>query len=115
MFGKKKNRRDYNFYEEEVSRLQEKLKTVEPGSEEYKEIWAEINTAIRAKESHQESNRRMSKENRGQLWIKGLGIGGILTGIGLTSYFELKGNTYSGEKRKWVDEGIGLFHRLLGK
>lgn len=110
MFGKK---RKPNFYEEEIVRVQQAMSTMTVGSPEYKEAQSELKLIISLKGDHKEVNRRIAKSDKGQLLIKGLGVTGILAAIFGMAKFEKDGNTFTGEKRRWVDtlcSNLGRFN-----
>lgn len=110
MFGKKKKR---NFYDMELERLQANMQQLEPGSDKYKESQAELKTLIAIRGEDKESRRRISKTHKGEMLVKGLGITGILTAIGVMSFHERQGYSYGGENRKWIDilcNNLGRFN-----
>ena len=111
MFGKKK--RKPNFYDMECERIQQKMMTLEVGTDEYKKAQADLKEVIAMRGNDKESKRRISKGDKGQLLIKGLGIGGIIGSIFLMSKHEKDGYTYTGENRKWIDilcNNLGRFN-----
>lgn len=90
-------------YSVEEVRLVLKLKELEPGTPEYQEIQTELkNTNIMRGESR-ESKRRISKQDKGGIIIKVLGILGAGAGIGSIIWAETKGMAFTGEKRKFMD------------
>ena len=108
MFRKKED-----FFDSEVKRIQQKMMTLEVDSEEYRAAQQTLKATIGIRGEQKETKRRISKEHKGQFLIKLLGVGGILGGIFMTSKFERDGNTYTGEKRKWMDSlcsNIGRFN-----
>ena len=108
MFKKKPS-----FYDLEEDRIKELMRGLEVGSDEYKAAQQELKSLIILRGEEKESKRRISKDSKGQLLIKGLGVGGILAALFMTSKFEKDGNTYTGEKRKWVDtlaNNLGRFN-----
>ena len=110
MFGKKKQR---SFYDLETERIQNKMATLEEGSDEYKQCLTDLKAIISMRGDDKESRRRISKGDKGQLLIKGLGISGIIGAIFMMSRHEKSGYTYSGENRKWVDilcQNLGRFN-----
>lgn len=108
MFGRKKKANLYDIQEE---RLLQQLNETDLGSDLYKELQAELKTTHQLRGDSRESRRKISKEAKGSLLGKLAGGGIVLTGLGLVSLFEMKGNTYTGEKRTFADS----FVRLLGK
>lgn len=109
MFGKRKP----NFYDFECERIQNKLSTLDVGTDEYKKTQSDLKEIIAMRGNDKESRRRISKGDKGQLLIKGLGIGGILTAIFVMSKHEKDGYTYSGENRNWVNilcNNLGRFN-----
>ena len=109
MFGKRKP----SFYDMEIARIQAKMETLEVGSEEYKKSQTDLKEIIAIRGNDKESRRRISKDHKGQMLIKGLGIGGIVGSIILMSKHEKDGYTYSGENRRWVDilcNNLGRFN-----
>lgn len=110
MFGK---RRKPNFYDLETERIQAKMATLEVGSAEYKQAQADLKELIAMRGNDKESKRRISKADKGQLMVKGLGVAGIAACIFGMAKFERDGNTFTGEKRRWVDclvSNLGRFN-----
>lgn len=109
MFGK---RRKPNFYDLETERIQAKMATLEVGSDDYKKAQADLKELIAMRGNDKESKRRISKGDKGQLLIKGLGIAGIAGCIFGMSKFEKDGNTYTGEKKRWVESLVSNLGRF---
>lgn len=101
-----------NFYDLETERIQEKMMQYEVGSESYKKCQADLKELIAMRGNDKESKRRISKGDKGQLLIKGLGITGILAAIIGMSKFEHDGNCYTGEKKRWIDTLVGNLGRF---
>jgi len=109
MFGRNKKP---NFFDLEEARIQQRMMTLETNSPEYKEAQQELKTMISLRGESKESKRRISKGDKGQMLIKGLGIGGILVAIFGMAKFEKDGNTFTGEKRRWVDTLVSNLGRF---
>lgn len=109
MFGKKKRP---NFYDMEAERIQMAITKLDIGSDEYKEASSELKQLIAMRGEDKESKRRIDKRDKGQMLIKGLGITGILAAIFGMAKFEKEGNTFTGEKRRWVDTLVSNLGRF---
>lgn len=90
------------YYVEEL-RLNLKLQELEPGTAEYKEIQQELKMTNQMRGESAESKRRISKQDKGGILIKLLGILGAGAGIGSIIWAETRGMTFTGEKRKIMD------------
>lgn len=102
-----------DFFDMEQDRIQEEMQKFDVRSQEYKELQGLLKTTICTRGESKESRRRVSKSDKGQMLIKGLGIGGILLAIFGMSKFEMSGNAFTGEKRHWVDtlvSNLGKFN-----
>lgn len=111
MFGKK-NETTKAFYDEEQRRIKEKIHELDVGSPEYKAAWDLMRDSNKSFAEHREARRRISKETKGNLLIKALG----LLGIGATAYgmakFEHDGGMFTGEKRKWADSIVNILSKF---
>ena len=90
-------------YDKEELRLHQYLSTLELGSAEYDKAQSELKAVNEMRESSHESKRRISKSDKGGIIRQGLGIVGTLLGIGAVGWYEMKGNTFTGEKRTIAD------------
>ena len=90
-------------YDAEEKRLHEYIATLNCGSEEYKEAQSELKNVNVMREQSRESRRKLDKAGRASVWTKIIGGIGTLCGIGALGYYEMKGNTFSGEKRRLAD------------
>lgn len=110
MFGKKNETR--LFYEDEQRRIREKISELEVGTPEYKAAWDLMKESNKNFAEHRESRRRISKADKGNLLIKGLG----LLGIGATAFgmakFEMKGGMFTGEKKRWADSVVNILSKF---
>lgn len=109
MFGRNKKP---SFFDLEEERIQKMMMTLDVNSQEYKDAQQELKTMISLRGESKESKRRISKETKGQMLIKGLGVGGILVAIFGMAKFEKDGNTFTGEKRRWVDTLVSNLGRF---
>lgn len=94
----------------EEIRLNNELKKLKPGSDEYKEVQRELKDLNIIRAESRESKRRISKQDKGGIIIKVLGILGAGAGLGSIIWAEHKGLTFTGEKRSIMDSiarGIG--------
>ena len=107
-----KSKRRLNFYDLETERIQAKMATLEVGSEDYKKAQADLKEIIAMRGNDKESKRRISKGDKGQLLIKGLGIAGIAGCIFGMSKFEKDGYAYTGEKKRWVETLVSNLGRF---
>ena len=108
MFGKKK----IDFYDAEEIRIQEAIAKLDPCTPEYKEMLGVLKMSNNNREESKESKRRIAKADRGGIIGKIIGtlcLTGSVLGICL---FEKEGNTFTGEKRSWVDTIIGSIGRF---
>lgn len=101
-----------DFFEQEELKIQKKLSELEVGSEEYETTLNQFKTAVDVREKRKESRRKLSKADKGQMLIKGIGVLGIIGACFGISRFEMKGNTFTGEKRTWIDTLIGNLGRF---
>ena len=104
----RRQRRD-PYYSEET-RLRLMLGALDPGSDAYKEIQNELRTINQIRGESAESKRRISKEHKGGIIIKILGMAGAGAGLASIIWAEHKGLTFTGEKRTVMDaiaRGIG--------
>ena len=118
MFGRKKKQKKVNFYDQEEIRIQEAMKGLEVTSDEYREMQKVLKESTQSRAESKESKRRISKADKGPILktvIGALCLGGTALGISL---FEKSGNTYTGEKRTWIDTiirgrtSLVIAHRL---
>lgn len=100
-------------YDLEEQKLHEYLATLTCGTEEYKEAQSELRSVCDIREKSRESRRRLDKAGRASVWTKVIGGIGTLAGIGALGYYEMKGNTFSGEKRKLADGMTNLVCNLF--
>ena len=110
MFGRKKKQ---DFYDVEEARIQEAIAKLDDVlSPEYKEMQDILKRNNANREESKESRRRIAKSDRGGIIGKIIGtvcLAGSVVGICM---FEKEGNTFTGEKRSWVDtiiRNIGQF------
>ena len=105
---KKESKRDY--YDKEELRIQQLLNTLDPDSEKYSEIQALLRNNNQIRGESRESKRSVSKEAKGNIIVKVLGLMGAGVGLGSIIWAEYKGMTFTGEKRTILDaisRGIG--------
>lgn len=116
-WNKRKARREAKKdpYDVQELRLQMKLLELEPGTDEYKEIQAELKNTVTTRSESRESKRRIAKGDRGGIILKILGIGGTLAGIITVANYEREGMTFTGEKRTVMDALVrtasNFFHK----
>jgi len=107
--AKKANNPDHLYDEEELTLLK-RMKDLDRGSEEYKECQSELKNIHILRAESRESKRRISKQDKGGILIKTLGIFGAALGVGSIIWSERQGMTFTGEKRSIMDaiaRGIG--------
>lgn len=105
---KKEEKRDY--YDKEELRIQQLLNKLDPDTEKYSEIQALLRNNNQIRGESRESKRRVSKEAKGNIILKILGLAGAGVGLGSIIWAEYKGMTFTGEKRTILDaisKGIG--------
>lgn len=99
LFGKKQP----TFFDTEAERIKEEMSHLTIGSDEYKEVQAELDKLYSLQGKSKEVNARVSKEDKGRILLKvvsTVGLGGLIFGL---SRFELKGNTFTGENRTSIN------------
>lgn len=101
-----------DFFDSEQLRIQDEMAKFDVRSPEYKELQQQLKMIIVLRGDNKESKRRIAKADKGQMLIKGLGIGGILLAIFGMSKFEVNGNTFTGEKRHWVETLVSNLGRF---
>ena len=107
--AKKANNPDHLYDEEELALLK-RMKDLDRGSDEYKEAQSELKNLNVMRAESRESKRRISKQDKGGIIIKVLGIFGAAAGVGSIIWAEKQGMTFTGEKRSVMDaiaRGIG--------
>ena len=110
MFGKKNETKQ--FYDQEQQRIKEKIHELEVGTPEYKAAWELMRDSNKSFAEHREARRRISKETKGNLLIKLLGVAGIgATAFGMAK-FETKGGMFTGEKKKWADSIVNILSKF---
>lgn len=109
MFGKK---RKPNFFDQEEARIQQEMANLDVNSQEYKDRMADLKTMISLRSDHKASKSRLDKRDKGALFVKGVGVVGILAALGITATFEKQGNTFTGENRRWVDTLVSNLGRF---
>ena len=108
-----KRKKKQDPYDEQEERLHEYIRTLECGTDEFKEAQSELGKVCDMRERSRESRRSLDKQGRASIWVKILGGAGTLAGIGALGYYEMKGNTFSGEKRKLADGLTNLVVNLF--
>lgn len=86
------------------------LQELEPGTDKFKEIQNELKLTNQMRGESRESKRRISKQDKGGIIIKVLGIFGAGAGLASIIWAEKSGLTFTGEKRSIMDaiaKGIG--------
>ena len=110
MFGKKNETKA--FYDEEQRRIKEKIHELEVGTPEYKAAWDLMGQTNKTFAEHREARRRISKETKGNLLIKLLGLAGIgATAFGMAK-FEKDGGMFTGEKKRWADSIVNILSKF---
>jgi len=110
MFGKKNPTKQ--FYEEEQARIKEKIHELDVGTPEYKAAWDLMGQTNKTFAEHREARRRISKETKGNLLIKLLGLAGIgATAFGMAK-FEKDGGMFTGEKKRWADSIVNILSKF---
>lgn len=110
MFGRKNPTKE--FYEQEQARIKEKIHQLDVGTPEYKAAWDLMGQTNKTFAEHRETRRRISKETKGNLLIKllgVLGIGGVAFGM---ARFEHNGGMFTGEKKRWADSCINILSKF---
>ena len=100
-------------YDKEEMRLHAYIATLELGSAEYDKAQSELKAVNEMRESSHESKRRISKSDKGGIIRQGLAIVGTIAGIGAVGYYEMKGNTFTGEKRTIADGLTRIVARFM--
>ncbi len=106
-----------DLYLRQEVRLSKLLDDLKPGTDEYKEIAAELRNNNESREKSRTSRGRASSGEKLGFWAKTMGvIGGLIT-AGSIIFAEHKGMTFTGEKRSVMDSisktlGNIFFHRV---
>lgn len=100
-------------YDLQERRLHEYISTLECGTEKFKEAQSELDKVSQMRERSRESRKKFDKAGRAGLWTKIVGGTFTLLGIGALGYYEMKGNTFTGEKRKAADGFTNLLVNLF--
>lgn len=100
-------------YDKEELRLHEYLSKLELGTPEYDKAQTELKNINEMRESSHESKRRISKADKGGIIRQALGIAGTICGIGALGYYEMRGNTFTGEKRTLADGLTRIVARFM--
>lgn len=90
-------------YDSQEERLHAYIAELDPGTDEFKEAQNELEKVSIMRDKSRESRRKFDKAGRAGFWTKIVGGVGTLLGIGAIGYYEMRGNTFSGEKRKLAD------------
>lgn len=90
-------------YDLEERKLHEYILSLDVSTPEYAEAQSKLKNVNIMRAESRESRRKLDKAGRASVWTKILGGIGTLAGIGALGYYEMKGNTFSGEKRKLAD------------
>lgn len=104
-----------NPYDREEEKLIAYIDAIDCNSPEYERAQRILKENSSLREASRESKKRLSKEGRGNLWLKILGIGGTLGGIVTVALFERNGLTYTGQKRTVMDALTRTIGNLMGK
>ena len=109
--AKKLERRDP--YDKEEEKLQKLLSELKGGTTEYENVQKQLKANVALRSESRESKRSISKEAKGNLLFRLLGIGGCLITTGAIIYTEHKGMTFTGEKRKIMDSVSSCLGRIF--
>lgn len=90
-------------YDKEELRLLLRMQKLTPGTDEYRECQAELRNINQSRAESRESKRRISKSDKGGIFLKVLGILGAGAGLGSIIWAERSGLTFTGEKRSVMD------------
>lgn len=96
-------KRKPDLYDDQERRLHEYIATLECGTDEFDRAQMELAKTNEMRDKSRESRRKLDRAGRASLWCKIVGGVGTLLGIGALGWYEMKGNTFSGEKRKLAD------------
>lgn len=111
--ARKEARRDP--YDRQEIRILDELEKLDVKDPEYSRLQTLLKTTNTMRSESRESRRRLTKEGRGNLWGKILGILGTVGGIVAVAKFEKDGGMVTGEKRTIMDalcRAVGNFlHR----
>ena len=112
MFGKKKKQ---NAYDREEEKLIAYIDAIDCDSPEYERAQRILKENSSLREASRESKRRLTKEGRGNVLLKILGIGGTIGGVITVALFERNGLTYTGQKRTVMDSLTRAIGNLMGR
>lgn len=108
-----KRKKKINPYDLQEAKLNELLNQLQPLTPEYEKAQLELGNVHKLREASRESRKRFAKAERAGFW--GKVVGGVFTLIGLggLAYYETKGGTFTGEKRKAADGLVGIITRFI--
>lgn len=108
--AKKEETADYYYDKQEKELLKAMDAMEDKNSEAFEKLQAKLKNINIMRAESKESKRRISKQDRGGIIIKVLGIFGAAAGVGSIIWAEHEGMTFTGEKRSIMDSicrGIG--------
>lgn len=97
-------------YDQIEAAIQKKLLQTDVEADEFADLQARLKTNVVTRAESRESKRRISKQDKGGILLKILGILGAGAGIGSIIWAERQGMVFTGEKRSVMDaiaRGIG--------
>lgn len=97
-------------YDQIEAAIQKKLLETDVDADEFADLQARLKTNVVTRAESRESKRRISKQDKGGIVLKILGILGAGAGIGSIIWAERQGMVFTGEKRSVMDaiaRGIG--------
>ena len=92
-----------HLYDQEEDRLRIMLAQIHPLDDDYDKLQGKLKTTVQLRADSKESKRKICKSDRGGIIMKLIGGVGAISGILLVSRYEQQGDTWTGEKRTFVD------------
>ncbi len=102
-------------YDSEEQRLREMIAELDPFDERYDQLQTKLKNTLTMRDVSKESKRRIAKSDRGGILMKVLGVGGALAGGILIGKYERDGQTWTGEKRSFMDSLTRTFGNMFMK
>ena len=106
-------RKRINPYDKEEEKLIQYIDGIDCDSPEYERAQRILKENSSLREASRESRRRLTKEGRGSIILKVLGIAGTIGGVITVALFERNGLTYTGQKRTIMDSLTRVIGNLM--
>lgn len=110
-------RKKEDAYDIEEVRLRLRLAELDPlkDADDYDALQTKLSNTIKMRTDSRESRRKIAKSDRGGIIMRVIGVLGAIGGAFMIGKFERDGNTWTGEKRSFMDSVSRLFGNLFFK